>query len=853
MKRYPLADLDADIRDHIERETQDNIERGMSPEDARYAALRKFGNVALAREDTRAVWIPLVFEQFIQDVHYALRSLRRYPGFSLAAVSMLTIGLGLVAGGYTVFNGLFIRGWAVPDNTGVFRVHAERAGAPTAGYISDGFSLGAYKYIRANAKSADYVAMTIEYFRVRAEAGTGGVLTPGMFISHNFIETIRIPLQRGTGLGGVPVATAPRILISDGVWRRLFGADPQIVGHTAWLSGVATTIVGVTARGFDGLAERPLDVIVDMSSASAFGSMRGGTIRTSDDMTCCVRLAGRRRLGFSGSQVREELDRLTAQYRQSVGQPALSVMLGDTTPGGDIRRRGAAGDVVGIALALIGAGIVLVLLLTCANVGNLYLARSLRRKREIAVRLSLGASRARVVRQLLTEGLVMASVAGACAALMTTGVPLVMRLLEDNSTATMFASDWRVAAFTMAGVVVTCLLVSLAPALQTTRIVWRGATATMTARTGHMRGVVLAVQIAIAAVLVLSATLLARGIGHAVSAPSDFALQTTTAVTLERPANMSFDSKRENEFRAALAQAVKNSGVAIGMASTVPAAANPTSVRPAHSEIEFRCKVLALTASAFAVLDLRIASGRLASDDTAAAEAVINETLARQMWPSETALGKTLTLNRNRRTYTIVGIARDAHLTSPSEVEPTVHVAPYAGTPVLLARTTPGLERTIAALVRPLDPQLDVDLMPLTETLKQTLENARIGAAIASGLGTVALLLAIIGVFGVFSYLVEERRYEIGIRLALGASPAEIGATLFRASRGAAAGGLVAGLTLSAIASMSLRRFLFGLSPADPVSYLVVSAVLGTAAIIATAIPIARALRVDPAVTLKAE
>ena len=148
MKKHPLADLDADIRDHIERETEDNIERGMSPEDARYAALRKFGNVTLTREDTRAVWIPLVLEQFIQDVHYALRSLRRYPGFSIAAIVMLTIGLGLVAGGYTVFNGLFIRGWAVPDNAQVFRVHAERAAAPTSGYVSDGFTRGSYQYIR---------------------------------------------------------------------------------------------------------------------------------------------------------------------------------------------------------------------------------------------------------------------------------------------------------------------------------------------------------------------------------------------------------------------------------------------------------------------------------------------------------------------------------------------------------------------------------------------------------------------------------------------------------------------------------------------------------------------------------
>ena len=853
MKKQPLADLEADIRDHLERETELNIERGMSPEDARYAALRKFGNVALTREDTRAVWIPVVLEQFVQDVHYALRSLRRYPGFSIAAIAMLTIGLGLVAGGYTVFNGLFIRGWAVPDNAQVFRARAERIAAPTEGFFRDGFSIGAYKYIHANAKRADYVAMTIEFFRVSAETGTGGTHTSGMFVSHNFIETLRIPLQRGTGFGGVPLSTEPRILISDGVWRRLFGADANIVGRTAWLSGVATTIVGVTDRGSDGLGGRPLDVIVDMSSAGMWGPTRSGTIRTSDDATCCVIVAGRLPDGFTRSHAREELDRLTGQYRRSVGQPALSVSLLNTTPGEDIRTRGAAGDVVETVLALIGAGIVLVMLLTCANVGNLYLARSLKRKPEIAVRLSLGASRARVVRQLLTEGFVMAAVAGVCAALMTVGVPMVMRMLENNATATMFASDWRVAAFTMAGVVVTCLLISLAPALQTTRIVWRGATATMTGGTGRMRGVVLAAQIAIAAVLVLSATLLARGIGHAVSAPGDFALRTTTVIELEPPENRAHDRTRNDALRASLAQAVRSSTFGVGVAGAPPAGANQTSVRSSDSEVEFRCKLLTLTAPAFAVLDLRLATGRFASDDPAAAEAVINETLARQMWPAESALGKTLTISSNRRRYTVVGIARDAHLTSLSEIEPTVHIAPFTGLPVLLARTTPDLESRIASLVASVDPELGIKLTPLTATVEETLDNARTGASVAAGLGAVALLLAIIGVFGVFSYLVEERRYEIGIRLALGASSAEIGAALFRASQGAVAGGLIAGLTLSAIAGMSLRRFLFGLSPADPVSYLVVSLVLGTAAIIATAIPVARALRVDPAVTLKAE
>ena len=819
----------------------------MTPEEARYAALRKFGNVTLIQEETRAVWIPRILEQLAQDVRYALRTMRRQPGFTVAVISMLAIGLGLVAGGYTAFNGLFLRGWAVPDSAQVFRAGAERAVAPSAGFVSDGFSVGAYRYIRAHAKAADYVALTIQHFRVRAVSGTGGTHTAGMFASENVIDALRIPLQLGSGFGHSSAMSGPRILISDRVWRLVFGADRQIVGRTAWLTGVATTIVGVTARGFDGLAERPLDVIVDMSSANAWASRSAATL-SADGSACCVMLAGRIRHERTWPQVREELDRLTAQYRQSTGQPALSVTLASTAPMG---RR--ASDVVKVVLSLIGAGLVLVLLLTCANVGNLYLARSLRRKSEIAVRLSLGASRERIVRQLLTEGLVMASTAGACAFVMTAAVPPVLRVLEDNITATMFASDWRVAAFTLSGVIVTCLLVSLAPALHTTQIAWRGATATMTAKTGRVPGLVLATQIAIAAVPVLSATLLARGIGHAVSAPADYALESTTAVTLEPPANESVDVRRAEHIRAALMRAIQEGALPVGLAGMLPADGGPTSVGLPQSDVAFRCKWVPLTASAFGVLGLRLVAGRLASDDPTAGEAVINETLARHIWPTESALGKTFTLHRNQRTYSIVGIARDAHLTSLSEVEPLVLVPPTAGLPVLLARTALGLEPRIMALVATIDPRLTVTLTPLSASATETLENARIGATIAAGLGAVALLLAIIGIFGVFSYLVEERRHEIGIRLALGASRGEVGAALLQASRGAVAGGLVAGLALSAIAGVVLRRFLFGLSPADPVSYAIVAIVLSAAAFVATAVPVRRALRVDPAITLKAE
>jgi ABC-type antimicrobial peptide transport system permease subunit len=288
----------------------------------------------------------------------------------------------------------------------------------------------------------------------------------------------------------------------------------------------------------------------------------------------------------------------------------------------------------------------------------------------------------------------------------------------------------------------------------------------------------------------------------------------------------------------------------------VPVSGRPgfqSSVQAAGSEAIFRCRLLPLTAAGASVLELRLRAGRWASDDPRAAEAVINETLARLMWPDEIAVGRRLTLSYDDRPYTVVGIVQDAHLTSLSEIESVIHITDTNSLPVLLVRTAPGVESRVKAMVAEVDPSIESSFSPLSKSVKESLENALIGVTIAGSLAAIALILAIVGVFGVFSYLVEERRQEIGIRLALGATRLQIGRALLTAVRGAMTGGLLAGLGLSAIAAILLRRFLLGLSPADPISYAIVAIVLATAALAGTAIPVRRALRVDPALTLRTE
>jgi hypothetical protein len=364
--------------------------------------------------------------------------------------------------------------------------------------------------------------------------------------------------------------------------------------------------------------------------------------------------------------------------------------------------------------------------------------------------------------------------------------------------------------------------------------------------------------VAIATVLVLSAALIARGIVHAITVPADFGLHATAAFTMTAPDTLQDPAARSRAVRSALLQAAAQRDLRVGLAGTMPASERAglmTAVQPSASEVEYRAKLMPLSKSAADILELRLAAGRWSADDPGQPEVVINETLARQIWPDGSAVGQSVLLHFNRRTYTVVGVVRDAHLTSLRDLEPLVHTAPNGGggLDVLLARMEPGFEARVKRALAIIDPSLTVTVTPLSQAVTQTLRLAITGATIAASLAVIALALAVIGVFGVFSYLIEERRREIGIRLALGATRVRLGTALLQATRGAVIGGLVAGLLLSIGAGAALQRFLFGLSPLDPVSYAIVAFVLATAALVATAIPLRRALRVDPAVTLKAE
>ncbi|MBP6717142.1 MAG: ABC transporter permease, partial [Acidobacteria bacterium] len=414
--------------------------------------------------------------------------------------------------------------------------------------------------------------------------------------------------------------------------------------------------------------------------------------------------------------------------------------------------------------------------------------------------------------------------------------------------------------FVLLMIVMTCLVVSLAPALQLTRMSWRGAVMVLTARTGRTRGLLLATQIAVALALVLSAMLLTRSVTRITAAPTDFALHTTLVATVQLPGDAGTNLRRivRRGLEDAAARNTERIGLVVARRDAGQLTQYMKGARRSGSETLFLAQVVPLSTGAVDVLALELARGRWYTDGATSEEAVINETLARRLWGEGDAIGQTLELDNGRQAptvYRIVGISRDAHLTQFGDVDPTLHVSPLSANlmPALLIRNTPGAADRLNAIARAIDPSVRLTTTPLVDLMTPTLGPAKVAAAIAGSLGAMALSLAVIGVFGVFSYLVEERRREIGIRLALGASRAQIRRALFSASRWSLIGGTAAGVALSLLVGAALRGYLYGMSPADPWSVGLVAVVLTIAALGATAIPLRRALRVDPAMALRAE
>ena len=847
------AELQEEIEAHRAMRERDLAERGRPAEDAHDASRRTLGNVTLAKEDARAVWIPPAIESVWQDARYAIRTMRRQPLHAATALAVLVLAIGLNTSLFATFKAAALAPWPARDPGEIVLVRAWAAGRVIAP------SWDEHRLVKAQARSlsgvAGFLCGASQHLRV---PGHSDLFPQACFVSASFIDVLRVRVHLGSGFvaeDDLPAARRSPVVLSYFTWRHLLGGDASIVGREVTVNGKPFTIVGVLEERFDGL-NRPVGLWLPLSALGSNGPVMAGGIAGPATANCCIDMVARLANGVDAARTQTELQVLHDQFAASTRRPNGMVQVHGTA---GIEGPNADLDVFGMIAAAVGS----ILLLACANVGNLQLARGLARRREIATRLSIGASRARVIRQLLVESFVLSLLAGAVSIALATAIPGVLLRLAGEEVepdiAGRFLPDAIVVAFTIAVCVVASIAFAMAPAFHATRrIIPLGSldrTAPPTRVT--LRGPLLAAQIAICTVLLTGAGLLTRAVLHAMQFDPGYAIDEVIRVSVSLPQETPAEERREFDKRL-LAQLESDPRARIAVSSPGPVA--PTGfymmqvVLPDETLLQARpIDRRSVSSRYFDVLGIPVVAGRVFASN-AGGELVVNEAFARSIWRDGSPVGRTIREVDSKgtllRTQTIVGIVRDAWLTGLDRIRPVVFRPATSG--VFVARGTADVER-IRAVARRMQPHAQTRAWALRQDLSEDLDESRMGARAAWGIGVLGLVLASVGVFGVFAYAVEERRREIGVRLALGAAPAQIIAMLVSTAGRAVVSGVAAGLLASLAAGPLLGSYLYGLSPLDPIAYSGVIAILAFAATIATFIPGRRACRVDPAVTLREE
>ena len=856
--RHEEAALREELEFHHAMKQQELERGGMTPDEARVAASRRIGNATRAREDARAVWIWPWLDGLRQDTSYAARSLRRQPGFTLMSLAVLGVAIGLNVSLFTVFAGLAIRPMAgIRDAASVVTVAA--LNPPRLGGVS-GLSFPEYAYLADQSTSFAGLTAAVP-MTVRLEADGSPRTMTAYLATANYFDVLGVPMELGRGfLPGEDRLGSPQpvAVLSDALWRARFAGDPAVIGREVRIEGLPFTVIGIASRLFVGPAGSSSRIWLPISAAPV--------IRPNDPFvstlleradSCCVTVTGRRAPLVSNAQAQAEAQVLSRRFRDSVQQPDRPIVLNGTQ---FLAGRSAAGKALAI-LGVLSLGMLLVLLIACANVGNLMLARAAARVGEIGVRISLGAGRARIVRQLLTEGFVLAIAASVVGALVAVWLPAVaLQMLAGEARPFDIDLDRWVFTYTFSLAVLSCVAFALAPALHATRCDITSALRhdTTALRSGFpLRSALLAVQVAVSVVLLTSAGLLLRGVVQARVLDPGFRVDDVSVATIDL-AESRYGPARMRAFVTELTTGLRESHVAaFGLVSLEPLAdaRDSMGMRLPGERVEDTRSVGVLNVSPgyFDTLGIQLVAGRSFSDDDETRRvAIINETMARRYWPARTPLGQSIIAGPGAGSFEIVGIARDAHLVTMDTIEPLVLLPLADRQPrVLFTTTDTTAVSKVAAVVGRIDARARVDITPLRNRLDGWLGEITLAPIAASVLGVFGLVVAVVGMIGVFSYAVRQRTREIGIRVALGASGRDVIRLVLASSSRAVLVGLGAGAVGAIAASQILRRALYGLSPFDPIAYSGVVVLLAAAAIAASYVPARRALKIDPVTALR--
>jgi len=859
-------DLDDELESTIDLLAREHLARGASADEARRRARLETGSLAALKDRIRDERHGALLESVAADVRYALRGLRRQPGFTATAVLTLGLGIGLNTSLATAFMTMLFRPWPVRVADRLTQVDVIRRGDGAAPFNWQDYRLLA-DHARASAVIATGCGMDGRTQSCRFIVGQGQPVI-GQFVSGNYFRLLEIPIARGRGIAdGDDRTEAPEAVavISHGLWQQAFNGDLDVVGQTIVLDGLPFTVIGVADPAFTGTSLLRRDVWVPLASAPVVRPSRRSTMAE-------LELVALVAPGVARATAAAELNVLLASRSPSPPQ----VRLVDTSFFS--RSRDREESMVFFAIAF--SALFLVLLVACANIGNLLLARSAARRREIAIRAAIGAGRRRLIRQFLTESFVLAAAAAAIGLWLALVLPAwfldyaFSRADVAGPVALEIRPDWRIAVFSAGLAIVTCVAFGLAPALHASRIEVVNPLKDQpgTVRLS-LRSWLLGVQVAVSVILLATAGLLVRGLERAYTMDRGFETEGVNMITLDLPAAFAVERRQafETDVIAAARAFDARTDVAIATAAPFDGWVTYTSVKDGRQPGSKGAGIALPEVSAgyFAVLGIRLQSGRLLSaTDAKQHRLVINESLARRLFRDRNPVGETLLVAGAAQAavpHEIVGVVTTAD--HGEGAEPAAYEALgdrsewlwASGNdrqlPPRLIFRDPGADaaRALAEIARRLEPQVRIVETSLPAAIAARYSEERFGVGLAATVGGLALVLATIGVFGVFAYTVRQQTREIGVRLALGARAREVVTAVVAPSFRPLAAGLVAGIVTASILGNVLRSSLYGLSPYDPLAHLAVVAVVVVFALIALALPAWRATRIDPTLALKSE
>jgi predicted permease len=863
-------DLDEELRSHLEMAIELNVGKGMSAADARQEALRSFGGVERTKEmyrDQRG--LPMI-ETAWQDLRFGFRTLRRSPGFTLLAILCLTLGIGANAAVFSWVEGILLRPYPLVS-------HQERlvALAGTVGDERDETSWPDLLDVQRSCTLCETLFVS-NITGATLSIGERAQVITGSIASANYFDAIGIHPMLGRGFepGEDSGSNAhPVVVISYHLWQTRFNGDREIIGKTQRFNNVVHTIIGIAPEEFYGtFVGRGIEFWVPASMLEAFS---GGYAKLEDRGARWAEAYVRLKPGVTRNQAQQEISaiaaRLEAEYPATNRGRGIKVWALWQTPFNH------AGELLPIFEIMVVV-VMFVLLIVCANVGNLLLVRSFARRHEMTVRLAVGAGRGRLLRQLVTEGLLL-SACGAAGGILVAywcrhALVLLFPVRGGNVMYLPGEIDWRVLALSGAVCLITTLLLGLIPAMQTSKIDLAGALKSDSAgvvggggRT-WVRSSLVVLQVTLSFILLVGATLLMQSLRKIRTTNPGFSTTRVfdTSVTL---AAAGYDAPRAKTFQDELIERVRAlPGVeAAAYARVVPLGYDSFSSTPIavdgyepRANEQPTAEYNEVSPNYFATLGIPRISGReftRADDENAPRVAIVNETTVARYWRGQNPIGQRLQVKGNW--VQVVGVVKDSKYYNIDETPRPFFYVPlrqyFAIEPDIHIRTTQPLQTVQTALireVRALDPNLALyEMITLQEQVNRSTSQQLVAVTLVALFGGLALLLAGIGLYGAMSYIVSQSTRELGLRMALGAGASNVMRLVLSRGLLLTTAGIVIGVGVALLLTRLLGNLLYQVSPRDPLAFGSALVVITIASFVACFLPAWRATRVDPARALR--